>query len=988
MSISEGRKFRNKLVERGRQVNFLDTARAVAADAAQSDPVVAIQGGITKVFGGLGDFVDFDLALSSDIAPLGATPDASNDPVPEDLDGEDLQQEYEKRRTLNALMQGGAVVAALDIFQQSNLPTRTKEHYISLLAAGTFQQQRLKEQGGDNLIDYDQLPPAGIVSVDHDESGVAQIYARAVDGAVLAHEAAKGLMELTALWGLPGAEDDQSTPGMFHTYNAALRAEVLRRTDRPEHELEDILRGIVLWVDHFGKGIGPETLREFQDLCCLPAAEFNAAFAAQAKVLQPAPDVSADPLQLAAMRDENFRANNEIKTTLNDQILAHANLPTDEAARTAIIGWMTGAHLRNYLAAQPGGAVALTTPDMNNQLKHIIDYLHAALTDKDLPDQYALTEAALEGSTYEVLAAKAEKWMAWQSRQEFEGVLEAGRDYNVVMELADGMRLVELKTSLALDYEGQKMGHCIGGTYDERLNGSGGYRQYSLWDAKGLPHCTFEVNNNTLQQCQGKKNQPPVARYVSYVMAPVLKQNWKLGDIPAARTGLVTDRGGQIYSVHDLPEVFDGNLNLDGLQTGVRLPRHVKGSVVARSAAWVDVSRTEKIDGDLNVYGRPMVKTTTAHLRAIQVKGETTWPLGVISDKRGRIYSAYDLCDEVFDGDVDLSGTNVATLGQRCKQITGDVFNGAALIDTGVVEEIGGDIRGCHALQSTSVRKIGGNLAGLLALAKADYLEEVGKSVLILPLLSDAPRLRRVGKNFYLNSTALTQAHPDLQIGCIKDAELSAPPQPKSSLLQQFFIHKPQPAPINDASSLIARRAAKSGRLEIRGDELAELMQIQRSGDILPDKTLLAAKMGNGDSLITTPKQLPNYVSWDELTKDSSEHDIEAQHINIHAQFIKQGANDHGSTEWYLPTMTGKDDKDECWALYQASDKGALKGVFDKSGSFPASVVWSARRYLYNSAYLQWMDVGSQDVSFRDEELPVGPVRRIPLCPKGEALTI
>jgi len=988
MSVSEGQKLLAHLVRRGRWVNFPATAQTVAGKDAEQNPAGAIQAAVQKIFGiRSDDFATFDLTIARDIPPLGATPDSAADPAPQNLDSEDIAREYEKRRMVNALMQGGAVVAALEAIRQADLPKETRQNYADLLAAGTFQQQQLMERGGNDGIDHGALPPAGVVEVSHDDSGLAHVSARAVDGAVLAHEAAKGLLELAAMWGAPGAEDNDETPPMFKDYNAALRREVMRRADRPEYELEDILHGIVLWVDHFGKTIGPETLSKFQELCLLPATEFNAVLTAEAEAPRLATDVANDnPQLLAAMRDENLRVNNAIKATLHTEILPHANLPTDEAARAAIINWMTGAHLRNYITSQPGGAVALTTPDMNNQLKHIIDYLHAALTDSSLPKEYILTAAGLQASDYQTLAAKAENWMAWQSRQAIDGVLEAGRDYDVVMELEGGMRLVELKTPLALDYEGQQMGHCIGGSYDDRLNGNGGYRQYGLWDMKG-GYCTFEVNQGTLQQCQGKKNQPPVARYVPAMMAVILAQGWKLGDIPASRTGLVTDREGQIYSVHDLPEVFNGDLQLDGLQAEVRLPRHVKGSVAVQNTECLDLSRLEKVDGDFNANGGPMKEITTAHLRAVQVRGKATWPLGVLSDKRGRIYSVYDLCDEVFDGDVDLSGTNVASLGQNCKKITGSVFNGTALIDTGAVEEIGGDIRGCHALQNTRVRKVGGNLAGLLALTRADELEEVGQSVLILPRLSDAPRLRHVGKNLYLNSTALTQAHPDLQIGCIKDAELSTPTQPKQNLLQQLLAHRPEQASIKSASSLIARRAAKTGRIEIGGDEWSELVDIHQSGDILPDKTILYAKPNN-EAWITTPENLPNYVSWNELTKDATEQDIVAQRINIHPQVVKQGVNDHGYQDWSLPTITGQDAKDECYALYQTCDNGALQGTFDKSGSYPASYLWSARYGSERTAYCQWFNDDFQDDFGRANELSVRPVRRVPQRMQGAALVI
>jgi len=181
-------------------------------------------------------------------------------------------------------------------------------------------------------------------------------------------------------------------------------------------------------------------------------------------------------------------------------------------------------------------------------------------------------------------------------------------------------------------------------------------------------------------------------------------------------------------------------------------------------------------------------------------------------------------------------------------------------------------------------------------------------------------------------------------------------------------------------------KAAQQPITVCSGDELADYIRqhklkpggINRSKDLLSDGTVLAAVMENGDALITTPANLPQYVSWDHAAEKATEEQIAAQNINIHHLFTEQGVNDHGRTDWRLPNMKYENDHedDESWMLYKASGAGALKGTFDKTGSFPASVVWSARRYNSDYACIQWMVDGYQDLSYLGLELPVRPVRR------------
>ena len=70
-----------------------------------------------------------------------------------------------------------------------------------------------------------------------------------------------------------------------------------------------------------------------------------------------------------------------------------------------------------------------------------------------------------------------------------------------------------------LKYEGDTMGHCVGGYCNDVLSGVA--RIFSLRDAKGEPHVTIEVTptdvGDVIQQIKGKQNLPPKDEYLPFV---------------------------------------------------------------------------------------------------------------------------------------------------------------------------------------------------------------------------------------------------------------------------------------------------------------------------------------------------------------------------------------------------------------------------------------------------------------------------------------
>lgn len=86
-------------------------------------------------------------------------------------------------------------------------------------------------------------------------------------------------------------------------------------------------------------------------------------------------------------------------------------------------------------------------------------------------------------------------------------------DEDAAMEAAAGAVQKQLK------YEGDTMGHCVGGYCDDVLSGTA--RIFSLRDAKGEPHVTIEVSptevGDIIQQIKGKQNLPPKDEYLPFV---------------------------------------------------------------------------------------------------------------------------------------------------------------------------------------------------------------------------------------------------------------------------------------------------------------------------------------------------------------------------------------------------------------------------------------------------------------------------------------
>lgn len=240
-------------------------------------------------------------------------------------------------------------------------------------------------------------------------------------------------------------------------------------------------------------------------------------------------------------------------STVKDELRGHdayqAKWPDAEAE--AAVAWM-----RKVDPNTPIFSVERRHFD-NLGFDHLKDELRNALDpNSGLPRELQLTPQQLSRVSVPQAAELVGKINKWRAEQKV--LADAARANNAAtvthMELPGGMRWVELKAQQgtnpaylgngmyedpnmnalqdALKYEGDTMGHCVGGYCDDVAAGRS--RIFSLRDDKGLPHVTIEMTpdrSNTvksmqagtpssfrIKQIKGKGNRGVAPKYQQHVL--------------------------------------------------------------------------------------------------------------------------------------------------------------------------------------------------------------------------------------------------------------------------------------------------------------------------------------------------------------------------------------------------------------------------------------------------------------------------------------
>ena len=208
-----------------------------------------------------------------------------------------------------------------------------------------------------------------------------------------------------------------------------------------------------------------------------------------------------------------------------------------------------------------GGKIHLFNPDLVlfDQVRHIVEWLKSARKAQasflsDLDDKGRSKK--LVALNLETAAQNADKWFERRSRNI--KVVQSSAKGDVVMAFNDGYSIVQITKEKDLRPEGQALGHCLGkDVYDHAgdLN-NGTYAYYSLRDSNNKPHVTLSVDLEDYQllQSKGKKNEPPIQKYMPYIQTFIKENKFELA-YNAMSTGLLKQEG-EYYDAFNLPDTF------------------------------------------------------------------------------------------------------------------------------------------------------------------------------------------------------------------------------------------------------------------------------------------------------------------------------------------------------------------------------------------------------------------------------------------------
>ena len=208
-----------------------------------------------------------------------------------------------------------------------------------------------------------------------------------------------------------------------------------------------------------------------------------------------------------------------------------------QGANTEVVGWVT-TNLVN--------ALKKITEDQT-EIEHIIDYL----VSEDAPKR-------LRKMSYDEAKNNAHKWNK-KLQKLGNSIVESDGDTELLKDFGDGFKIVKLIGKNAYEREGFLMRHCVASYYGKDTE------VYSLRDAKNMPHCTMEKD----QQIKGKGNGSINPKYVGYIVAFLQEIGMGVGDNEMKNLGYVNVE--KLKDVIDFGELFNGKYffkdNLDKIHT-------------------------------------------------------------------------------------------------------------------------------------------------------------------------------------------------------------------------------------------------------------------------------------------------------------------------------------------------------------------------------------------------------------------------------------
>lgn len=308
----------------------------------------------------------------------------------------------------------------------------------------------------------------------------------------------------------------------------------------------------------------------------------------QAVKIRETQDKKTVGLQMAKLKQAKQNLISLLKELQNND---HFNVLSEEAKICVCSGFL----LQKYLAAEliknnplnfpvneNGNLIVDTTSlrqsDIFHEAEHIKDFVAAYMA--HYPEKVKTPghfKTILNGiNTWQDLLNYAEDFFEKLNDNEFlkDGPIKASRlGCEVIMEFPEEkLQLVRLHTEKALDYESEKMKHCVGkGGYDKGVK-SGTKHIYSLRDisenGEWLPHATIEYGEGKIKQIKGYENKDIPEQYIPVVRKAVFhilgsqniynlyKEN-KLSDIE--KWGYILDVNKEPHDLYNIRETIHLN---------------------------------------------------------------------------------------------------------------------------------------------------------------------------------------------------------------------------------------------------------------------------------------------------------------------------------------------------------------------------------------------------------------------------------------------
>ena len=280
------------------------------------------------------------------------------------------------------------------------------------------------------------------------------------------------------------------------------------------------------------------------------------------------------------------------KFLLSDKRCLAAHLPGGDDLRRAAVA-------RNWQMARDLGLDAMwfeAPPEIEEEVVRVLDWIGS------LPQIDPRLAGKRDRIAYPQARAHAEKWHARMARRHVEARQDDPAGTVTVLELDNGRRWIRLASVKALDYEGERMHHCVGdGSYDT-------FRReiYSLRDADNKPHCTveFDPSRRRVQQAKGLANGDVPCKYLDDV--EVLLRHLRPQRVNSRMTEFVIAHDGSILRLSRSADWAPGtrvhdNLVLTNRTDVTALPEslRVNGSLILANCSLKTLPRNLRIGHSL-----------------------------------------------------------------------------------------------------------------------------------------------------------------------------------------------------------------------------------------------------------------------------------------------------------------------------------------------------------------------------------------------------